>query len=45
MIDVGVRILVVDDNEDNRYTLTGRLQREGANLPFCGRSNSVATWG
>ena len=23
------RILVVDDNEDNRYTLTRRLQREG----------------
>ncbi len=23
------RILVVDDNEDNRYTLTERLKREG----------------
>ena len=23
------RILVVDDNEDNRYTLTRRLEREG----------------
>ena len=22
-------ILVVDDNDDNRYTLTGRLRREG----------------
>ena len=29
MIDTSVRILVVDDNEDNRYTLTRRLQREG----------------
>jgi adenylate cyclase len=25
----GARILVVDDNEDNRYTLTERLKREG----------------
>jgi class 3 adenylate cyclase len=25
----GARLLVVDDNEDNRYTLTRRLQREG----------------
>jgi class 3 adenylate cyclase len=25
----GARILVVDDNEDNRYTLTRRLRREG----------------
>jgi len=25
----GCRILVVDDNEDNRYTLTRRLRREG----------------
>ena len=23
------RLLVVDDNEDNRYTLTRRLKREG----------------
>jgi adenylate cyclase len=29
MTDADVRILVVDDNEDNRYTLTRRLQREG----------------
>src|SRR5918993_2974833 len=29
MTGAGVRILVVDDNEDNRYTLTRRLQREG----------------
>jgi CheY-like chemotaxis protein len=29
MIETAVRILVVDDNEDNRYTLTRRLQREG----------------
>jgi adenylate cyclase len=29
MINAAVRILVVDDNEDNRYTLTRRLQREG----------------
>lgn len=29
MIYVVARILVVDDNEDNRYTLTRRLQREG----------------
>jgi len=29
MTDAGIRILVVDDNEDNRYTLTRRLQREG----------------
>jgi adenylate cyclase len=29
MTEAGVRILVVDDNEDNRYTLTRRLQREG----------------
>lgn len=29
MIYAGARILVVDDNEDNRYTLTRRLQREG----------------
>jgi class 3 adenylate cyclase len=29
MTHAGVRILVVDDNEDNRYTLTRRLQREG----------------
>ena len=29
----GARILVVDDNDDNRYTLTERLRREGyANL-------------
>ncbi len=25
----GARILVVDDNEDNLYTLTERLKREG----------------
>jgi adenylate cyclase len=29
MSDNAVRILVVDDNEDNRYTLARRLQREG----------------
>ncbi|MBJ6123853.1 adenylate/guanylate cyclase domain-containing protein [Microvirga splendida] len=29
MTETSVRILVVDDNEDNRYTLTRRLQREG----------------
>lgn len=29
MTGAGVRILVVDDDEDNRYTLTRRLQREG----------------
>ena len=33
----GPRILVVDDNEDNRYTLTRRLRREGyANLREAG---------
>jgi len=25
----GPALLVVDDNDDNRYTLTRRLQREG----------------
>jgi adenylate cyclase len=29
MIQNDVRILIVDDNEDNRYTLARRLQREG----------------
>jgi adenylate cyclase len=29
MTDGEARILVVDDNEDNRYTLTRRLRREG----------------
>ena len=29
MTPSGVRILVVDDNEDNRYTLARRLRREG----------------
>jgi class 3 adenylate cyclase len=29
MSEDGARLLVVDDNEDNRYTLTRRLQREG----------------
>ena len=29
MTGSGVRILVVDDNEDNRYTLARRLRREG----------------
>ncbi|HEY7365088.1 MAG TPA: response regulator [Methylomirabilota bacterium] len=29
MSDRSARLLVVDDNEDNRYTLTRRLQREG----------------
>jgi class 3 adenylate cyclase len=29
MTELRARLLVVDDNEDNRYTLTRRLQREG----------------
>ncbi len=29
MTQKDVRILIVDDNEDNRYTLARRLQREG----------------
>ena len=29
MTDEGPALLVVDDNEDNRYTLTRRLKREG----------------
>ncbi len=29
MTDDGPAVLVVDDNDDNRYTLTRRLKREG----------------
>ncbi len=29
MTTAGPALLVVDDNEDNRYTLTRRLTREG----------------
>ena len=29
MTDASAAILVVDDNEDNRYTLTRRMEREG----------------
>src|SRR5215218_10032860 len=29
MMNRGARILLVDDNEDNRYTLARRLKREG----------------
>ena len=29
MSDAAAAILVVDDNDDNRYTLTRRLQRQG----------------
>ena len=29
MSDDGPAVLVVDDNEDNRYTLIQRLKREG----------------
>ncbi len=36
-VDSAPRILVVDDNDDNRYTLTERLKREGyANLAIAG---------
>ena len=52
MSDAGPALLVVDDNEDNRYTLTRRLTREGyknlttANngreaLECCSRSRSI----
>ena len=36
------RILVVDDNEDNRYTLTRRLQREGYNDVVCANNGLEA---
>lgn len=41
----GVRILIVDDNEDNRYTLTRRLQREGwTNLVIAENGLDALDW-
>ena len=34
MTDDGPALLVVDDNDDNRYTLTRRLKREGDAAPI-----------
>ena len=43
MSHAGPRILVVDDNEDNRYTLTRRLQREGYTTGD-GRRTAARRW-
>lgn len=44
-MDRGARILVVDDDEDNRYTLARRLQREGwANLAMAENGRDGSTW-
>jgi CheY-like chemotaxis protein len=42
MSDVGPALLVVDDNEDNRFTLTERLSREGYKDVSCAREGREA---